>query len=250
MSSASRPPKYLAVLPARGGSKRVPRKNVRDFHGVPLIARTIRTVLASEVFKDVVVSTDDAEIAEVAREHGAWVPFVRPASLSDDSTPTAPVIGHALDELGRTSGPYDAVCCVYPGAVLMRTSDFSASSLLVQEASARDAVVAAVLRYGHPVQRGLRSWMDGTLVPTDPEAICQRTQDLEPTWHDAGQFYWATPGRWRARSPLLSIVVPYEVPAWRVVDIDTEDDFIRAEAVYPLLDRIDAAGSAVKHQLG
>ena len=96
MNSGSRPARFLAVLPARGGSKRIPRKNVRTFHGLPLIARTVQTVLASGVFEDVVVSTDDPEIADVARTHGASVPFTRPASLSDDSTPTAPVISLAL----------------------------------------------------------------------------------------------------------------------------------------------------------
>jgi len=202
------------------------------FHGLPLIARTIQTVLASGVFEDVIVSTDDAQIADVARSYRASIPFMRPASLSDDSTPTAPVIRHALDEMDQSENPYDAVCCVYPGAVLMRESDFRDSSLLTSLASTRAAVVAAVVRYGHPIQRALKSRTDGSLIPVDQTALLERTQDLEPTWHDAGQFYWATPSRWRDPTPLLARVIPYELSSWRAQDIDTEDDWHRAELIF------------------
>lgn len=235
MRSESRPPRFLAVLPARGGSKRIPRKNVRLFRGLPLIARTIQTVLSSEIFQDVIVSTDDAEIAAIAREYGAAVPFARPKSLADDHTPTAPVINHAVDEMVRRTEPFDAICCVYPGAVLMAAADFRDSSLLVKEASARNAVIAAVVRYGHPIQRALKERADGSLGFVDQNAILQRTQDLEPMWHDAGQFYWATPGRWKDPSPLLSQVIPYEMPSWRAQDIDTDDDWHRAELIFDAL---------------
>ncbi len=231
MSSGPDAPRFLAVLPARGGSKRIPRKNIRMFHGKPLIARTIQTVLTSGVFQDVIVSTDDIEIADVARKHGASVPFMRPASLSDDHTPTAPVIRHAIDELATSHEPYDAICCVYPGAVLLTPSNFSASSLLVHQAIIHNAVVAAVVKYGHPIQRALRQQREGYLVPVDQEAMLQRTQDLQQTWHDAGQFYWATPNRWRNPAPLLSQVIPYELPTWRAQDIDTEEDWTRAELI-------------------
>ena len=114
----------------------------------------------------------------------------------------------------------------------MRASDFRDSSLLVHEASIRDAVVAAVVRYGHPIQRALKLRADGSLAPLDEEAMLTRTQDLEPRWYDAGQFYWATASRWKDQTPLLSDVVPYEVPSWRVQDIDTQDDWDRAEMVF------------------
>jgi pseudaminic acid cytidylyltransferase len=235
MSSGSQTPRFLAVIPARAGSKRIPRKNVRMFHGVPLIARTIQTVLASGVFEDVIVSTDDAEIAEVARQYGSSTPFMRPGSLADDYTPTGPVIVHALDEMLRLKKTFDSVCCVYPAAVLMMAADFRDSSLLADEASGRDALVAAVVRYGHPIQRALKLSADGSLTPLDEGALLKRTQDLEPTWHDAGQFYWASPSRWRASVPPLKVVIPYEVPAWRVQDIDTEEDWLRAEVAYSVL---------------
>jgi pseudaminic acid cytidylyltransferase len=117
----------------------------------------------------------------------------------------------------------------------MTTSDYAASSNLVEEAVRYDAVVATVVRYGHPIQRALRSGASGLLEPREGQmALATRTQDLEPMWHDAGQFYWASPSRWSAPQPLLSTVVPFEVPEWRVQDIDTEEDWIRAEMIYSL----------------
>jgi N-acylneuraminate cytidylyltransferase len=229
--------RFLAVVPARGGSKRIPRKNIRSFRGVPLLARTLEAVLQADVFHSVVVSTDDEEIASVALDAGAAVPFSRPAELSDDWTATAPVVAHAIDVLESDLGSFDAVCCVYPGAVLMAPSDYAASSTLVHEALRCESVVAAVVRYGHPIQRALRWGEGGVLEPVGgPDALIQRTQDLEPMWHDAGQFYWASPARWRTEGPLLSTVVPYELPEWRVQDIDTEDDWVRAEMISALSD--------------
>lgn len=226
----------LAVIPARGGSKRIPRKNIRPFNGIPLLIRTLTTVLDSEVFDSVVVSTDDPEIADIARRFGALVPFVRPTYLSDDWTGTAPVIAHALTEATPEFGPFGAVCGIYPGAVLMEAEDYAASSELVAEAVVHDAVVATVVRYGHPIQRALRSGAGGILEPREGQGVlAARTQDLEPMWHDAGQFYWASPSRWSAARPLLSAVVPFEVPEWRVQDIDTEDDWSRAQMIHSIV---------------
>lgn len=222
--------RFLAIVPARGGSKRIPRKNIRPFRGVPLLARTLEAVLLSDVFDEVIVSTDDTEIAGVALDAGAAVPFIRPPELSDDWTATAPVIAHGIDAVEADLGSFDAVCCVYPGAVLMTSDDHSAASSLVDEALRCGAVIAAVVRYGHPIQRALTHGEGNVLKPLGGlDALTARTQDLEPTWHDAGQFYWASPARWHTQEPLLSTVIPYELPEWRVQDIDTEDDWIRAE---------------------
>ena len=227
--------RFLAVIPARGGSKRIPRKNIRDFHGLPLLGHTIGQVRQSGLFDEVVVSTDDAEIADVASRFGGLVPFMRPADLSDDWTPTAPVVSHAIQEMTSTWGVFDAVCCIYPGAVLMTADDYVASSALVDEALRREAVVAAVVKFGHPIQRALRLADEGLLVPEfATAALTERSQDLAPMWHDAGQFYWASPTRWDSSTPLLSAVVPYEVPSWRVQDIDNEDDWLRAEMIFSL----------------
>lgn len=225
--------RFLAVVPARGGSKRIPRKNIRPFCGVPLLQRTLEVVIGSGVFDAVVVSTDDPEISQLARSSGAEVPFQRPAHLSDDWTGTAPVVAHAIGEVFSTMGNFASVCCIYSGAVLITSADFVASSQLASLAGDHDAVVAAVVRYGHPIQRALKLQADGLMAPARSlEALMERTQDLEPMWHDAGQFYWASPARWGLARPLLSAIVPYEVPAWRVQDIDTEDDWTRAELLY------------------
>lgn len=233
--------RFLAIVPARGGSKRIPRKNIRPFRGVPLLARTLKAVLQADVFHSVVVSTDDPEIASVALNAGAEVPFSRPPELSDDSTATAPVVAHAIEAVESELGHFDAVCCVYPGAVLMGPGDYAASSTLVDEALRCGSVVATVVRYGHPIQRALRRVEEGLLEPVGgPDALMQRTQDLDATWHDAGQFYWASPARWHLPDPLLSSVVPFELPEWRVQDIDTEDDWIRAEFLHSLIDRYGA----------
>jgi pseudaminic acid cytidylyltransferase len=228
--------RFLAVVPARGGSKRIPRKNIRPFRGVPLLTRTIATMIRADVFDSIIVSTDDAEIAQVALDAGASVPFMRPNELSDDWTPTAPVVAHAIGATEDDLGALDAVCCVYPGAVLMTASDYSASRKLVDEAIHCGSVVAAVVRYSHPIERALRRGAGGLLEPAGGlSALRQRTQDIEPAWHDAGQFYWASPSRWRTPAPLLSSVVPYELPEWRVRDIDTEDDWFHAEFLHLLI---------------
>lgn len=228
--------RFLAVVPARGGSKRIPRKNIRPFRGVPLLSRTLEAVLSSDVFDEVIVSTDDKEIAAVALDAGAAVPFMRPPELSDDCTATAPVVVHAIQAVEVNLGTFDAVCCVYPGAVLMMREDYSISSGLVEEALKSAAVVAAVVRYGHPIQRALKIGDGGLLEPLHGVGFLgQRTQDLEPMWHDAGQFYWASPARWLTQEPLLTKVVPYELPEWRARDIDTEDDWFHAESLHSLI---------------
>lgn len=239
--------RYLAVVPARGGSKRVPRKNVRPFHGIPLLGHTLLALGRASVFDAVVVSTDDGEIAEVGRQFDALVPFTRPANLSTDWATTASVIAHAIRAVDSDLGSFDAVCCVYPGAVFMTPDDYLSSSQLVGEALGRNAVVAAVVPYSHPIQRALHLGPDGLLVSVNAnDALEARTQDLDPTWHDAGQFYWASPARWSTSRPLLSSVLPYEVPSWRAHDIDTEDDWRRAELLFPILQQVNADGVSSK----
>lgn len=237
--------RFLAVIPARGGSKRITRKNIRKFRGVPILGRTLSTVIAASIFDKVIVSTDDPEIARIGCSFGALVPFTRPNHLSDDWTGTGAVVAHAIDEATAKFGEFSAVCCVYPGAVLMTERDFVASGELVNHALKLDAVVSAVVRFGHPIQRALKRGEFGELVPAGSrEELVVRTQDCEPMWHDAGQFYWASPDRWRCTEPLLTRVVPYELPRWRVQDIDTEDDWMRTELLYDSLLR---AGTVTDH---
>lgn len=220
----------LAVIPARGGSKRIPRKNIRPFLGVPVIAHSIRAAQATGVFDLVLVSTDDAEIAEVARAHGAEVPFVRPAEISDDHADTASVIAHAV---GWARGAGDAVseaCCIYATAPFVRAQEICAG-LEQLRAGNWDFVFSAVA-FAAPVQRGFRMRADGSLEMLFPESFLARSQDLPPVFHDAAQFYWGRADAWVPRATLFgersSAIV---LPAHRVQDIDTEDDWARAEAM-------------------
>lgn len=224
----------IAVIPARGGSKRIPRKNVRELNGRPLIAWTIEACLTSGAFDRVLVSTDDEQIASVARASGAEVPFVRPAELSDDFAPTVDVIAHAVGWLVAQGSVFDLACCVYPASVFLPAGDFvGARDLLGARPDA--AYSATVTTYPYPVQRAVRLAEDGRLTFVQPENAESRTQDLEPLWHDAGQFYWGRTDAWLQRMPILPNAVGYPVDAHRIVDIDTEEDWTRAELLHRLL---------------
>lgn len=231
---ASTPHSFLAVIPARSGSKRIPGKNVRLFAGVPLVARTIQMLSESALFERIVVSTDSAEIAHLTLQHGAS-PLMRPAHLADDHATTASVVRHVVTELAQSSGTWTSICCVYPSAILLTPDDLLLSSDAAVSQSDPTSVVAAVVKYGHPIQRALVREEAGTLVPQTPDVIERRTQDLDPAWHDAGQFYWASPERWLSHEPLLRRVIPFEMESWRVQDIDTESDWRRAELAYRII---------------
>jgi pseudaminic acid cytidylyltransferase len=223
----------VAIIPARGGSKRIPRKNVRPFHGKPMIGYAIDAARSSGVFDDIVVSTDDEEIAEVARRLGARTPFVRPAALADDHTPTVPVIAQAIGALREAGHPVDAVCCLYPGVPLLRAGDLVDGLSLLRPGRYAFPVVP----FPSPIQRALRRAPDGSTAPFWPEHAATRTQDLEPAFHDAGQFYWGHADTWLAGKSLHGHAVTLVLPASRVVDIDTPEDWARAEALIELQTR-------------
>jgi len=220
----------IAVIPARGGSKRVPRKNVKTFCGKPMIAWSIEAALESGCFDRVIVSTDDDEIAEVALAHGADVPFRRPAELADDFTPTVPVIAHAISWLQQTA-PVERACCLYATAPFTRPEDLSAGLALLDDTAADYAFSATT--YGFPIQRAIRVDPDGKVSMFQPEHLAARSQDLEEAWHDAGQFYWGRTKAWLAGRPIFgagSVVVA--LPRQRVQDIDTIEDWERAELIF------------------
>ncbi len=219
----------LAIIPARGGSKRIPRKNIKAFAGRPMIAYAIDAAHRAEVFDHVVVSTDDAEIAAVARAAGAEVPFDRPAALADDHTPTVPVVAHAIRSCIDAGWAVDAACCIYPCVPLIRPDDIVAALAIL----ARGDVdyVFPVAAFATPIQRALRRSADGRTSPFDPSHLNTRTQDLEPAYHDAGLFYWGTARAWLDELPIHVNAKTIVLPASRVVDIDTEADWQRAEAL-------------------
>lgn len=233
--------RVIAVIPARGGSKRVPRKNIRSFLGEPLIARTVRLLQSSGVFARIVVSTDDAEIATVAAAVGAEVPFMRDAALADDHASTAPVIRDAIDRLTAMGDVPDIVCAVYPAAVLALPDDLRRAVALMQDTPDLSYVVP-VTSFGYPIQRALRRNPDGSLSMFQPEHYEARSQDLEPAYHDAGQYYVGARAAWLSDRPLFSAHTrTLLIPRWRVQDIDTLEDWARAEQIVQLQSFADEA---------
>ncbi len=223
----------LAVIPARGGSKRIPRKNIRMFAGKPMIAYAIEAARASGLFGRIVVSTDDSEIAAAAAAAGAEVPFIRPADLADDMTPTVPVVAHAIAACEAQGKHYQSVCCIYPGVPLLQWQDLATALTQLEQGDA--AYVFPVVAFPSPIQRALRRQPDGRTLPFHPQYAGTRTQDLEPAYHDAGQFYWGNTGAWRAGLNIHQNGSTIVLPEWRCVDIDTPDDWHRAEALYHAL---------------
>lgn len=220
----------IAIIPARGGSKRIPRKNIKPFAGRPAIGWPIAAAQASGLFARIVVTTDDPEIAEAARALGAEVPFLRDPALSDDHTGTTEVIRDAVTRLGL---PADTpVCCIYATALLLDPE-------ALQEGAERFRTgatwVLSVGRYATPIERAYRL-RDGTLRPDRPEAMPMRSQDLEPAYFDVGQFYWASAATWA--DPTARVwdgAAGVEIPPERAVDIDTPDDWVRAEQMFAAL---------------
>lgn len=221
----------LAVIPARGGSKRIPRKNVKPFCGKPMIVWSIDAARESSCFDNIIVSTDDAEIAELATTLGAVVPFIRPPELSDDHTGTIPVIAHAIDWMNRNVGKVDYACCLYATAPFVQGKDLRRGFDLLQQSGADYAF--SVTSYAFPIQRAIRITANQRVEMFNPEHFNTRSQDLEEAFHDAGQFYWGRADAWLTGKPLFSRdAVPVLLPRHRVQDIDTAEDWERAEWLF------------------
>lgn len=224
----------IAVIPARGGSKRIPRKNIKEFCGKPMIAWSIEAALQSGCFDKVIVSTDDEEIAEIARQYGASVPFIRPSELSDDYTGTIPVIQQAITWCRGNGIDAQQVCCLYATAPFVRPEDLRRGlNILEREAS---QYAFSVTSYAFPIQRAIRLTKAGRVEMFNAEHFNTRSQDLEESYHDAGQFYWGLSDAWlRGQiifTPESSAVL---LPRHRVQDIDTPEDWVRAELLYKAL---------------
>lgn len=224
----------VALIPARGGSRRIPRKNVRPFLGVPAIKRVINTVVASGIVDRIVVSTDDHEVASIARDAGAEVPSLRPPELADDHTTTLAVVQHAIETWFSELEPSDHILVVYPTALLLTPDS-------LREASHRFAgsdadFLVPVLRYPHPVERRLRIDEAGRLRPDEPGHVATRSQDLDPAYHDSGQFYIGLLAAWKDDlSPLAEgRAIAWELAADDAVDIDEPADWARAERLAQL----------------
>ena len=224
----------IAVIPARGGSKRIPRKNIREFCGQPMIARSIHAAINSKCFEKIIVSTDDKEIAEVAENLGAEVPFMRPKSLSDDRTGTVPVIKHALEWALAEGLSVERACCIYATAPFISHEDIVLGLSLLKNQS-RDYAFS-VTSFPFPIQRAIKLDEDGFVEMIDPERFHVRSQDLVEGWHDAGQFYWGMVDAWLNEKVIFDNAVGIKLPRYRVQDIDTEEDWVRAEVMFKVLE--------------
>ncbi|BBM03895.1 pseudaminic acid cytidylyltransferase [Microbulbifer sp. GL-2] len=221
----------FAVIPARGGSKRIPRKNIKEFGGKPMIAWSIEAALKSGCFNQVIVSTDDPEIAETAISYGASVPFIRPAELSDDYTGTIPVIRHSLQWLQNQYTDVKYICCLYATAPFVRASDISTALKSLDNSDADYAF--SVTSYSFPIQRAIRLKNTTQVEMVYPEHSNTRSQDLEEVYHDAGQFYWGRVNAWLAEKMIFSPnSIPVRLPRHLVQDIDTLEDWKRAEWMF------------------
>ena len=232
----------LAVIPARGGSKRIPRKNIRDFAGRPIIAHSIGAALESGCFDRVIVSTDDEEIAAVARQWGAETPFLRPATLADDHTGTNAVVKHAIGWFGEAGHAVELACCIYATAPFVQARYLRQG--LERLAASDKAFAFSVTSFPFPIQRAIRINAAGAVEAIWPENIARRSQDLEEAFHDAGQFYWGRPDAFLADTVLFSPVSPPVVlPRHLVQDIDTLEDWQRAEHMYRALELAGEIGA-------
>ncbi|KFZ36548.1 hypothetical protein HR45_15555 [Shewanella mangrovi] len=229
------------MIPARGGSKRIKHKNIRLFDNIPLIAHSINTAMKSNCFDAIVVSTESDEIAAVAEQYGALVPFRRPKALADDFIGTTPIVQHALQALSELGANPTSCCCIYATAPLMSAEMLRQAKATLLADDTVDFVFSAC-EFSFPIQRALLTDSHGGVVPFDPESIGKRSQDLVKTYHDAGQFYWGMTNAFLAPQP--AVFGPrsrmHLLPDYLVADIDTEADWRRAELLYRLLQQESA----------
>ena len=227
----------VAIITARGGSKRIPRKNVKVFMGRPMIAYAIAAAKESGLFDEVMVSTDDAEIAELAREHGAAVPFLRSAATANDFATTNDVLKEVLGEYAKRGRTFESFCCIYPCVPFLTGELLKEAGETFAAAGAKGLV--PVVRYSYPIQRALVRDEGGFISFREPENAARRSQDLEPTFHDAGMFYFSTVAAFAERGGIpTDRLAMFELPEERVQDIDTEADWQMAEIKYKMMEAV------------
>lgn len=227
----------IAIIPARGGSKRIPRKNIKDFHGKPLIAYSIQTALESDLFDKVVVTTDDDEIAQIARNYGAEVPFLRPKELSDDFASTKEVIDHALEHFKSQGEKYEYSCTIYATAPLLDSKYLIEGFEKLKNSNAINAFSATSMPF--PIWRTFKIDKNGRCEMFWRENYYKRSQDLEEAYQDAGQFYWTKVGKETDEIMFGKDSIPIILPRYLVQDIDTLEDWMRAEFMYEAIKKSD-----------
>jgi len=222
--------KIIAIITARGGSKRIPGKNIKDFFGQPMIKYAIDAALESKLFDTVMVSTDDEEIAKIAKKYGAEVPFMRSEATSNDFASTLDVLIEVMSHYKETNGKYDSLCCIYP-CVPFLTEDILINAYKVFKESDTDYLMP-VVKFSYPVQRALHINTDRLLEYAYSEFIESRSQDLEPMYHDAGMFYFF---KCNSLTNKGNKIKPFIMKEYETQDIDTEEDWFYAEIKYRIL---------------
>jgi len=224
----------LCVIPARGGSKRIPRKNIKNFNGKPMIAYSIEAALKSNCFDRVIVSTDDQKIANLSKIYGAEIPFVRPEVLADDYVGTLPVIKQAIEWFDSNDQSPTEVCCLYATAPFVQVESLQKAYQQMHDRGAEYCFTAT--SYPFPIQRAIKVTANNRVEMFQADQFNQRSQDLEGAFHDAGQFYWGSAEAFKTMKPMFSkIASPYLLPRHLVQDIDTPEDWIRAELMHKVL---------------
>jgi len=227
--------KCIAIIPARGGSKRIPRKNIKEFFGKPLIAYSIEVAIASKLFDKIIVTTEDKEIALIAQEYGAEVPFVRPIELADDYTATQDVINHALNYFENKGEKYDFSCTIYATAPFLQKEFLEQGLEKLKRCDAYQAFSVTTMPF--PIQRTFKITKNGRCKMFTPEHFMTRSQDLEEAYQDAGQFYWKNLHNKLTDIPFGNDSIPIILPRYLVQDIDTLEDWKRAEFMYEAIQR-------------
>ena len=222
--------KNLAIIPARGGSKRIPKKNIKNFLGKPIISYPIETALESCLFNEVMVSTDSKEIAEISEKYGAKIPFYRSIESSDDIAPLNQVVNEVIAEYKKIGKEFDFVCMILPTSPLITNENLKKAFDLLKNSNFDS--VRPIVRFGFPIQRAFRLTDKNEVLPTNPNDFKKRSQDLEPTFHDSGQFYWIRGGK-----DLSTNKGAFEISDIEAQDIDNEIDWKLAELKYKMLNK-------------
>jgi len=220
------------VIPARGGSKRIPKKNIQEVAGIPLIGHVIRNAINSNVFQDIYVSTDSDEIASISLEFGAKTSDKRPKNLSDDYTPTRPVIADFIERHPKLNTDKSVIACVYPFAILIDSNLIRLARDNFEALKDKSRYLAAVQKYPHPIQRSFSLTPEGLLSPSSPGSLEARTQDLPAKYHDAGQFYFAKSSTWLSNKSVLATAYGFLIPKYSAVDIDDMEDLEYLRRLY------------------
>ena len=225
----------ICIVPARGNSKRIKNKNIRKFNDIPMIAFAIKAALDSNLFEHIIVSTDNYEIANTAKQYNAEVPFIRPDNLSDDYTDTRSVIIHGIDECENLGWDFNFVCCLYPCVPLINAKDIREGFNILN--SSKDIFVFPIVEANSKPQRSLGRRKSGDLFSIFPEFERSRTQDLTEGFFDAGQFYWAHKEFWKKSKSIHNNAKGLIISKWRAIDIDYEEDWKMAELLYTIQEK-------------